>query len=72
MRATVETHETCTTLPVIKLRVALGEEDLTIKVEEENCLHSEMTLGMNNNLSGLQLLTVVAEHYNYTIHVPYF
>ena len=33
MRATVETHETSITLPPIKVRVSLGSEDLTIKVD---------------------------------------
>jgi len=35
MRATVETHETSPALPPIKLRVSLGTEDLTIKVDED-------------------------------------
>ncbi|XP_068189656.1 pyruvate dehydrogenase kinase, isozyme 4 isoform X1 [Antennarius striatus] len=34
MRATVETHETSLTLPPIKVRVSLGEEDLTIKMSD--------------------------------------
>uniref|UniRef100_A0A672HS69 Protein-serine/threonine kinase n=1 Tax=Salarias fasciatus TaxID=181472 RepID=A0A672HS69_SALFA len=34
MRATVETHETSLTLPPIKVRVALGAEDLTIKMSD--------------------------------------
>ncbi|KAG7245050.1 hypothetical protein INR49_023616 [Caranx melampygus] len=34
MRATVETHETSPTLPIIKVRVALGAEDLTIKMSD--------------------------------------
>ncbi|XP_022069290.1 pyruvate dehydrogenase kinase, isozyme 4 isoform X1 [Acanthochromis polyacanthus] len=34
MRATVETHETSPTLPSIKVRVALGTEDLTIKMSD--------------------------------------
>ncbi|CAI5690394.1 unnamed protein product [Oreochromis niloticus] len=34
MRATVETHETSTTLPLIKVRVSLGTEDLTIKMSD--------------------------------------
>uniref|UniRef100_A0A665VBR7 Protein-serine/threonine kinase n=1 Tax=Echeneis naucrates TaxID=173247 RepID=A0A665VBR7_ECHNA len=33
MRATVETHETSPTLPQVKVRVSLGTEDLTIKVD---------------------------------------
>lgn len=32
MRATVESHESSLTLPPIKVMVALGEEDLSIKV----------------------------------------
>jgi hypothetical protein len=32
MRATVESHESSLTLPPIKIMVALGEEDLSIKV----------------------------------------
>lgn len=35
MRATVETHEMSATLPSIKVRVSLGSEDLTIKVDED-------------------------------------
>lgn len=35
MRATVETHETSATLPPVKVRVSLGGEDLTIKVDED-------------------------------------
>ena len=35
MRATVETHETSPTLPPIKVRVSLGSEDLTIKVDAD-------------------------------------
>lgn len=35
MRATVETHETSATPPPVKVRVSLGSEDLTIKVDEE-------------------------------------
>lgn len=38
MRATVETHETSATLPPVKVRVSLGSEDLTIKVEEDGLL----------------------------------
>uniref|UniRef100_A0A3B4TQX7 Protein-serine/threonine kinase n=1 Tax=Seriola dumerili TaxID=41447 RepID=A0A3B4TQX7_SERDU len=34
MRATVETHETSPTLPLIKVRVSLGTEDLTIKMSD--------------------------------------
>ncbi|XP_039876471.1 pyruvate dehydrogenase kinase, isozyme 4 isoform X2 [Simochromis diagramma] len=34
MRATVEMHETSTTLPLIKVRVSLGTEDLTIKMSD--------------------------------------
>uniref|UniRef100_A0A673ASG4 Protein-serine/threonine kinase n=1 Tax=Sphaeramia orbicularis TaxID=375764 RepID=A0A673ASG4_9TELE len=34
MRATVETHEMSPTLPPIKVRVALGTEDLTIKMSD--------------------------------------
>uniref|UniRef100_A0A4W4HDM3 Protein-serine/threonine kinase n=1 Tax=Electrophorus electricus TaxID=8005 RepID=A0A4W4HDM3_ELEEL len=34
MRATVETHENSTHLPPIKVRVALGSEDLTIKMSD--------------------------------------
>ncbi|XP_066529996.1 pyruvate dehydrogenase kinase, isozyme 4 [Hoplias malabaricus] len=34
MRATVETHENSTHLPPIKVRVSLGEEDLTIKMSD--------------------------------------
>uniref|UniRef100_A0AAQ5YM25 Protein-serine/threonine kinase n=1 Tax=Amphiprion ocellaris TaxID=80972 RepID=A0AAQ5YM25_AMPOC len=34
MRATVETHETSPTLPSIKVRIALGTEDLTIKMSD--------------------------------------
>lgn len=32
MRATVESHESSLTLPPLKVMVALGEEDLSIKV----------------------------------------
>lgn len=32
MRATIETHESSRTLPPIKVMVALGGEDLSIKV----------------------------------------
>ena len=32
MRATVESHESSLTLPPIQVMVALGEEDLSIKV----------------------------------------
>lgn len=32
MRATVESHESSVSLPPIKVMVALGEEDLSIKV----------------------------------------
>uniref|UniRef100_A0A8C5HV92 Protein-serine/threonine kinase n=1 Tax=Gouania willdenowi TaxID=441366 RepID=A0A8C5HV92_GOUWI len=35
MRATVETHETSPTLPPIKVHVALGAEDLTIKMSDK-------------------------------------
>lgn len=38
MRATVETHETSATLPPVKVRVSLGSEDLTIKVDEDRLL----------------------------------
>lgn len=38
MRATVETHETSATLPPVKVRVSLGGEDLTIKVDEDRLL----------------------------------
>lgn len=38
MRATVETHETSATLPPVKVRVSLGSEDLTIKVDEDRAL----------------------------------
>ncbi|XP_027031674.1 pyruvate dehydrogenase kinase, isozyme 4 [Tachysurus fulvidraco] len=34
MRATVETHENCMHLPPIKVRVSLGDEDLTIKMSD--------------------------------------
>lgn len=36
MRATVENHETSSTLPPIKVMVALGGEDLSIKVNENS------------------------------------
>lgn len=45
MRATVETHETSLTLPPIKVRVALGSEDLTIKV----CENTENQRGWNKS-----------------------
>lgn len=32
MRATIETHESSRTLPPIKVMIALGGEDLSIKV----------------------------------------
>lgn len=38
MRATVETHEASATLPPVKVRVSLGSEDLTIKVDEDRLL----------------------------------
>lgn len=34
MRATVESHESSLVLPPIKVMVALGEEDLSIKVHD--------------------------------------
>lgn len=34
MRATIENHEASSTLPPIKVTVALGQEDLSIKVSE--------------------------------------
>lgn len=34
MRATVETHEASNNLPAIRVTVALGGEDLTIKVSQ--------------------------------------
>lgn len=36
MRATIENHETSSTLPPIKVTVALGGEDLSIKVNESS------------------------------------
>lgn len=41
MRATVEMHETSTTLPPVKVRVSLGSEDLTIKVDEDRLLEKQ-------------------------------
>ena len=35
MRATVESHENSPRLPAIKVMVALGEEDLSIKVRKD-------------------------------------
>lgn len=46
MRATIETHESSRTLPPIKVMVALGGEDLSIKVRIKG-------IGMNGGL-GLQ------------------
>lgn len=43
MRATVETHETSATLPPVKVRVSLGSEDLTIKVDEDRPLRQTQT-----------------------------
>lgn len=42
MRATVEMHETSTTLPLIKVRVSLGTEDLTIKVNEDTMRYDRL------------------------------
>lgn len=41
MRATVEMHETSATLPPVKVRVSLGSEDLTIKVDEDTLLEKQ-------------------------------
>lgn len=38
MRATVEMHETSASLPPVKVRVSLGSEDLTIKVDGDGLL----------------------------------
>lgn len=45
MRATIETHESSRTLPPIKVMVALGAEDLSIKVSDAlpNVTASELT-----------------------------
>lgn len=50
MRATIETHESSRTLPPIKVMVALGGEDLSIKVSV--CSNQEGVLA--RSMSGTQ------------------
>lgn len=51
MRATIETHESSTNLPPIKVMVSLGDEDLTIKVscnlKRKNTLKGQFILKSN-------------------------
>lgn len=48
MRATLENHETSSTLPPIKVIVALGGEDLSIKVNENSNMMILENFGSEN------------------------
>lgn len=70
MRATIETHESSRTLPPIKVMVALGGEDLSIKVRNVGATRSQSKWKCTVDLFLKEHETQQLVNHNHTIRPP--